>query len=289
MTAYHHRFRRVLAYIDAHLGGDVSLERLAEVAAFSKYHFHRQFSAIFGIGVHPYVQLVRMKSASYQLAFREHERILDVALTSGYESHEAFSRAFKKIVGQTPSEFRQQPQWETWHAIYERLHDLRTNHMTSDHRPDDVKIVEFPETRIGVLRHRGDPRRIGDSLRAFIDWRKQNRLHPKTHATFNLLYDDPATTPPDEFRLDFGSAVDGPVGPNAFGVVEQTIPAGRCAVLRHVGPDDTFRESFGFLYATWLPTSGEEPRDFPLFLQRITLFPDVPEHEAITDIFLPLR
>jgi AraC family transcriptional regulator len=43
-----------------------------------------------------------------------------------------------------------------------------------------------------------------------------------------------------------------------------------------------------FLYATWLPASGQEPREFPLYLQRIRFFPDVPEHEAVTDVFLPL-
>lgn len=39
----------------------------------------------------------------------------------------------------------------------------------------------------------------------------------------------------------------------------------------------------------WLPQSGEAPRDFPLFLERLTCFPDVPEHEAVVDIYLPLR
>jgi AraC family transcriptional regulator len=72
-------------------------------------------------------------------------------------------------------------------------------------------------------------------------------------------------------------------------VVARTIPAGRCAVLRHVGSDDGFAATFDFLYREWLPKSGEEPRDFPLFLQRVKFFPDVPEHEAVTDVFLPLR
>jgi AraC family transcriptional regulator len=43
------------------------------------------------------------------------------------------------------------------------------------------------------------------------------------------------------------------------------------------------------LYREWLPASGEEPRDFPPFLQRVTLFPQVPEHEAIVDVFVPLK
>ena len=43
-----------------------------------------------------------------------------------------------------------------------------------------------------------------------------------------------------------------------------------------------------FLYREWLPDSGEELRDFPLYCERVSFFPDVPEREAITDLYLPL-
>jgi AraC family transcriptional regulator len=60
-------------------------------------------------------------------------------------------------------------------------------------------------------------------------------------------------------------------------------------VLRHIGSDDGLGNAIHYLYADWLPRSGQEPRDFPLYYQRISFFPDVPEHETITDIFLPLK
>src|SRR5690606_40690953 len=72
-------------------------------------------------------------------------------------------------------------------------------------------------------------------------------------------------------------------------VKTKSIPAGRCAVLRHVGSDNTLGESIRWLYSDWLPQSGESLRDFPLFLRRVRFFPDVPEHEAISDIYLPLE
>ena len=62
---YHSRFRKVLEYIDSHLDDDLTVDRLSNVAAFSKYHFHRQFSELFGISVYKYVQLNRLKRASY--------------------------------------------------------------------------------------------------------------------------------------------------------------------------------------------------------------------------------
>jgi AraC family transcriptional regulator len=279
----------VLEHIDQHLEDELSVEALSEVAAFSKFHFHRQFTMLYGLGVSRYVQLVRLKRAAYQLAFRADDRIIDIALGSGYESHEAFSRAFKRVVGQTPSEFRERPDWGAWQAVVQPSSQVRSEHMQPDTRAQDVTIVEFEPTRVGVLEHRGDPAGIGDTIRSFIEWRKQNRLHPRVSATFNLFYGDPAETPPGEFRLDLCAATDGPIGDNTFGVVERVIPGGRCAVLRHVGSDDTLGETLKYLYGTWLPASGEEPRDFPLYAQRVQMFPDVPEHEAITDVFLPLR
>ena len=48
---YHARLQRTLAYIDAHLDEELSVDTLSGVAAFSRFHFHRQFTALFGIGV----------------------------------------------------------------------------------------------------------------------------------------------------------------------------------------------------------------------------------------------
>ncbi len=59
------RMQRVLDYIDRHLDSDLDLETVSGVAAFSKFHFHRQFTATFGLSVHRYVQLARMKRASH--------------------------------------------------------------------------------------------------------------------------------------------------------------------------------------------------------------------------------
>lgn len=138
--AYLARFQKVLAYIDANLSDDLTVARLSEVAAFSMHHFLRQFSELFGIGVYKYVQLCRLKRASYQLAFRDDRTVTDIALDSGYDNAESFSRAFKKSAGQTPSEFRKQPQWELWRHTYEPLTALRTRYMQTEPFHRDIRI-----------------------------------------------------------------------------------------------------------------------------------------------------
>lgn len=289
VNPHHLRLQRVLAHIDAHLDDDLRVEVLSGIAAFSPYHFHRLFAALCDMNVHRYVQLARLKRASFRLAFRSNDSILNIALDSGYEGPEAFARAFKLRFGQTPSDFRSQPQWAPWHAVYQPLHEARRAFMKTEPMDDRITIVEVPDTRVAVLEHRGDPALIGDTIRRFIAWRKQTGLPPKISATYNILYDDPTTTPPEEFRLDLCAATEREIAPNDAGIVAKTIPGGRCAVLRHIGGEERFADAIAYLYGVWLTDSGEEPRDVPLYCQRVAFFPDVPEHEAVTDVFLPLK
>ncbi len=288
IQAYHARLERVLRHIETHLQDALDVETLSGVAAFSKHHFHRQFSALFGLGVYRYIQLCRLKRASYRLAFRGNESILEIALDAGYEGPEAFARAFKQRIGQTPSDFRADPDWTPWTVVYQPLNAIRAAHMKRTWNDSDVKIVAVNETRVAVLEHRGDPNTIGDSIRRFIAWRKAVGLPPRLSATYNIFHDDPETTPPEDFRLDLCAATDRAIAPNDAGIVAKTIPGGRCAVLRLVGSDDGIGDAGRFLYGDWLPKSGEELRDFPFYAQRVAFFPDVPEHEAIIDLYLPL-
>ena len=152
---------------------------------------------------------------------------------------------------------------------------------------DDVRIVDFPDTPVAVLRHKGDPALLGDTIRRFILWRRAAGLPPRASATFNVFHDDPDDTPAEQYRMDLCAATTR-VAPNPDGVTAGVISGGPCAVLRQVGSSDDLRAASRFLYGEWLPRSGREPRDAPFFAQRVSFFPDVPEHEAVTDLFLPL-
>jgi len=77
---YQVRFHQLLNYIDTHLDEELSVETLSRIACLSKYHFHRQFSALFGITAFSYIRQARMKRASYQLAFKKQMRIIDMKM-----------------------------------------------------------------------------------------------------------------------------------------------------------------------------------------------------------------
>jgi AraC family transcriptional regulator len=88
--------------------------------------------------------------------------------------------------------------------------------------------------------------------------------------------------------MDIAVATDRAIDLAGTGIEAGAIPAGRCARLRLVGSSDNLEPAATWLYATWLPASGEELRDFPFFCQRVSLFPDVAETQTVTDLFVPL-
>jgi AraC family transcriptional regulator len=218
--AYAERFDKVFDYIGKHLDEELSVERLSRVANFSKYHFHRQFSEYAGITVVRYIRLMRLKRASYRLAFSGDARIIEIALEAGFENPESFSRAFKNMFGQTPSQFRTSPAWQPWSERYRVPARERRAAM-------QVKIVEFKKTQVAVLEHLGSSALVNDSAGRFIEWRKGSRLSPvKTSNTFGIAYDDPETTPSEKFRFDICGSVTGPVPDNPQGVINKVIPGG---------------------------------------------------------------
>jgi AraC family transcriptional regulator len=282
---YARRINRVLDYIDKHLEEPLSVERLADVANFSKYHFHRQFSEYCGLSVYRYVQLMRLKRASYRLAFNPDAPIIDIAFDCGFENPESFSRAFKNMFGQTPSAFRETPDWASWSARY-RLH-IPT---PARRHAVDVKIVDMEPILVAALEHKGAVAQLNNSVQRFIEWRKDSELSPIAECeTYGVPYSDPNTTPPEAFRFDICAAVKAAPPRNAQGVVAKTIPGGRCAVTLHSGSREKIGESVYALYRQWLPQSGEETRDFPVYFHYLNLDMDTPEHQHLTEIYLPLK
>lgn len=289
ILAYEKRFVRVMNFINSRLCESLNLDELCRAANFSKYHFQRQFSEYFGISVYRYIQLLRLKRASYQLAFRQQLKVTEIALSSGFKNAESFSRAFKQFIGQTPTQFRKSPHWFVWG---EKFKPLTLGKFLTHPKPESdrsIKIMDFPQTKIAVLEHRGSPALLGDSIRQFIQWRQFYQQLPPESATYNLLYCDEDHGEPERFHVDLGASTRLDIGANQFGVTAKNIPASRCAVLRHVGDERSLKDSFRYIYGDWLPKSGEEVRDFPPFLHRVTLYPDVPAHKNIVDIHLPLK
>lgn len=96
---------KAINYIEGHLDEDVNLAVIAKEAGYSLYHFHRIFKGIIGDSIKDYIRKRRITESAKELVYTN-RAIIEIGTKYGYESREAFSRAFEKIYGRNPSEVR---------------------------------------------------------------------------------------------------------------------------------------------------------------------------------------
>lgn len=274
---------RVLDFIGKNLDDELALEQLSHIACFSKYHFHRLFTACTGLSVQQYIKWLRLKRAAHQLIACRDKTIIEIALEAGFESHESFTRAFKKICGDNPSDFRRISHWHRWEEPPYLLHK-------GDMKMIDVTIKELPARRLAVIEHRADPKNIGVSVSKLITWAKAQTidLKPKPGEAFGFAYDDPKEVPAEKFRFDLGITV-----PEKFklddNVIEKQLPAGRYAVISHKGSRDNLSEKIYWVYRDWLPESKEELGDLPCIFCYYNFEHEVCETELHTQLWFLLK
>ncbi len=280
---YKERMGRVIDFIGKHLDEELELDELCRIACFSKYHFHRLFTAYTGLTLMNYIKWLRLKRAAHQLIVHKEETIINIALDAGFETHESFSRAFKQICGQTPAEFRRESNWENFENPPRPMHIKGKKIMT-------ITIKELPSKRLAVMEHHGDPMRLSDTVDKLITWAKAGpiNLKPKPGEAFGFGYHDPREVKPEEFRFDLALSV-----PKDFKlndqVIERTLPAGRYAVTMHKGSRDNIGDTIYSIYRDWLPGSGEELGDLPCIFCYYNFDHEVAETESLTEIWVLLK
>ena len=142
--SYKERVNRVIDFIGKHLDEELELDELCRIACFSKYHFHRLFTSHAGVSLKSYIKWLRLKRAAHQLTVQKEDTIINIALDAGFESHEAFSRAFKQVCGQSPSGFRSNANWRAWENPPYSLHIKGKKIMT-------ITIKDLPSRRLAMI------------------------------------------------------------------------------------------------------------------------------------------
>lgn len=280
---YQESIQRVCEYIQLNLDEVSDIEIVYQISGFSKFHFHRIFTAFTGISVSKFIGLCRFKRASYQLAFQSDKSILEIALEAGFESHEVFTRFFKRIQGQTPSEFRNHPHWQNWHENFNYQLPRKKLEM-------NVEIISRNLEKIAYISHQGDPKKVLETAKKFIKWRESTYVSAVNNCrTYGIPYSDPKQSEIEHFRFDIASSIVQDLENSGSDVKQGTIPAGRFAKLRHVGSHDQLEEMVYYLYRQWLPENGEFAGEFPVFFQYHNFIYEVEEQDLITDILLLLK
>lgn len=288
------RIRRVLRFVQEHLDEDLSPTVLSDVAHLSVYHFHRVFRGLVGESLAEHVRRIRLERAAGALRHTD-DRVVDIALSAGYDAHEPFTRAFRARFGLPPSAWRSQPGPVTFPAALCGVHfgaDAavpRFVPVREDSRMIEVTIETHPARHLLALSHEGDYEQIGPRFEQLVGTAGSLGLLGPDSITIGIYYHDPDGTGVEELRSHACVSVrpDFDRAPEGFELLD--LPAGEVAVGVHRGPYTQLEQSYRWLFGEWLPSSGREPAARPPYEVYVDDPRTTKPEELRTHICIPLK
>ena len=290
------QIQRAIDHIEDHLQDDLTADSIAKVAGFSKWHFQMVFSSAVGDTLKEYIRKRRLTAAVIAIGTTE-RRILDIALDAGFESQEAFTRAFKTMFGRTPGECRKDGIQSIMALNKPRITIEYLDHLYGGINMQPVlkfenekKVIGIGAKFISILSPDANNYAVIGGL-----WGKYlprggeipSRVSRSDIGVVTCLTESGEKSHPNECFYLAGAEVKSAdtVPP---GMMAMTIPAGQYAVFTHKGRIDKLKMTMNYIYGSWLPKSGKKLRDAPemeLYDHRFKHDSD----ESELDIYIPIE
>jgi len=199
---------KVQDYIEENLNDNLVLSELADVAGFSKYHFHRIFSAITDETFLQYISRIKMERATFSLIHRPQISVTDIAYHFGFTDSAIFSRSFKNYYGVSPTEYRNQysnnckdPTVTSQYTKSTLNQNIGKDIMEIKSNKVDIENVKL---RIAYVRYTGSYQGLavafpGMMERLYTFAMSQNLMQPGVTKILTVYHDNPEMT--DETQL----------------------------------------------------------------------------------------
>jgi len=310
------RIHRVQDHVERHLGEDLRLEELARVACFSPFHFSRIYAALTGETLRDFVLRLRLERAASLLQAHPNRSVTEIALDCGFAGSAAFARAFRARFGVAATEWRTDKLRKTSKPLRKRREgdasasayvqgagaalDLPGPDAGGTEEPmlpalkeaQEVQVVERPTTTVAYVRHvgpyAGNDALFGELFGKIYRWAGPRGLLGPSTLPVSVYHDDPGVTAPEQLRISVGvtvpagTAVDGEIG-----LLE--LAAGRYAAARFELGQGEYPAAWAWFGGTWLPSSGYEPDDGPMFEVYLNDPSKHPEGKHVVEIDIPVR
>jgi DNA gyrase inhibitor len=276
---YQRRINIVVEYINNNLDSELDLNKLAEISMLSPFHFHRIVRAFLGEPLGEHIIRIRMETAARLLRYTNLP-IETIAYNIGYEVPSSLSKAFKQFYNITPREYRNNKN----HII------MRPITSTPEMKLKQPKIIEL-EPKKAIYVHVTGAYNEQDYSGIFKRlWQcvKEENLFSTGIEHIGIYHDDPKVTSTDKLRADVCLVVRKPVSPKGeIGVKE--IAGGKYAVFLYQGSYSNLGVAYDTIYSQWLPNSGYELRNVPMFEKYISNPERTAPEKLKTEIYIPLQ
>jgi AraC family transcriptional regulator len=258
---YIRRINAVIDYIETHLEEKLNLDELSRVAQFSKYHFHRIFTAFMGESLYSFITRLRVERAAAVLP-NSSAKITDIAFNLGFEDSATFARAFKKHFGVPASRWKKDRNskiHQASHALSE-YYELKLNTGKDELVSCEIEKLQLPATELFYIRHRGpyakDYRLFASLHRRLLDALRRQAVEWNQERGFYVIYHDPLGITADErLRISYG------VEAASSGPDRLTITANPYLFCRFVLANHEYGGAWTTVYRHILPQKGLQPAD----------------------------
>ena len=228
------QFLGLLAHIQTHLDDDLSLVALAARAKLSPFHFQRTFRMEVGETPRAYVERTRLERAALQLVLRELS-VVDAAIEHGFQSHEVFTRAFRRRFGVPPSRWR--VEWPGRRSAAARSRTPGLEQGLGASFLSSTKIHELRPVRVAFIRHTGPYEEVDIKAWGLLsEWAERRGI--SGGALLGVAHDAPNVVEPRHLRFDACLVVpdDAPAPRHGSRIALADLAGGAHGVTTFVGP-----------------------------------------------------
>ncbi len=287
--SYRQRMAAVIDYIYNHLDTDLDVNTLADVAIMSPYHFHRIYRELAQETINGTVRRLRLQRAAAELIDSELS-LNEIAGKVSYGSLEAFSRAFTKQFGESPSEYRESKRQNSSVIECQPFIAMLPVERNVDYDMFNVEIMNLEALEVAYYPHKGEYMGIGAVFEKLFIYGVSQNLASKDTRSFALFYDDPQSVDKTELRSRACATIPADAELTGDDAPERlTIPTGRYATLLFKGSYAELEKPYSWLFGEWLPNSGYEAADFPPMDEYLNDPKETPPNELLTRIYCLLK
>lgn len=268
--AHFTRIEKVLEYIHQHLFLALSLDDIAQKSCWSRWQLQRVFVTETGVSVAQYIREIKLSRAAEVLLDAHSERVLDIALSLGFNSEISFSRSFKQFFGCSPRDYRKRGiRTGLRQPITSSLNDKLGAKLLAN-TPHFTQIRIEHKNAFSLLGHRGEISGLFSSqpdfqksvpqiwreferLRSSLPGREHRRNPPLRYGVIDTL-----TVHVDRLTYWAAEEVSSTLDNNHVGNMLSfiSIPTQEYAVLPHRGPIEGLQPKLEWFFTCWLPQSG---------------------------------
>lgn len=296
---YIKRINKVLTFIDENLDAELSLQTISNVAFYSPFHLHRLFKAITNETLNSYITRKRIERTAMMLIHNKEFSISEIADKYGFKNDSTFSRTFKKIYGQSPTEFRKS-NFNNFSKISKvNSNNGKENFITQEYLCNiinhknwikmnaKIEIKEMPKMNLAYVTQIG-VNGIDSAFQRIIKWATPKELLSKSETNVcRVFYDSFKVTDADKVRMSIGILTNQElIAEGEIGLT--TIEKGKNIVGHFVIEPKDFEKSWESLFI-WMNENGYKKADRYPFEIYHNNFNEHPEKKCIVDLIIPIE